>query len=284
MNQRLLRRVCLGWIAIVTAYFLVEAATYTGLYRWLAELQLWRWFFYLPMQTLFLLVAFFSLPALVVLLILRRRRRKEMRPETLAKSAMRFAERLMKGLFAVSVLFGLIAAGVLAFAFFGLPSGDGYARVHAVGEAEREMPTEGSTQLIGTSPGRVGVYGTYWMLGYKHIGFAPAASSVGLRGVRYFVEVPADRNGLYPRFTTATTWTGILVEGGLPGAMQRLFRANGYIIPQRYYTLYQSEASMRIVWLVRVVQFAVVALLFLGFAFWQRRNVSRMRGPVSEAT
>jgi hypothetical protein len=281
MSHTLLRRLCFGWIVLVTIYFLIEAATYTGLYRWLAELQLWWWFWYFPMQSLFLLIALFASPALMILFILRRKRRETMSDLSLAKSGLRFAERLMKGLFALSGVFALASAGLLAFAFFGLPRANDYRRVHAVGEVERETPTEGSTQLIGTSPGRVGVYGTYWVSGYKHIGFAPATSSVGLRGVRYFVEVSPGRDGLYPRYTTATSWNGILVEGGLPGSMQRLFRAKGYIVPQRYYTLYRSESSMRIVWLVRAFQFAFVALLFLGFAFWQWRNMRRMSEAIA---
>lgn len=281
MSQTLVRRLCFAWLAIVTAYFLAEAGTYTGLYRWLAELQLWWWWWYFPMLSLLLLIGVFAAPALFVLLVLRRRRRETMSDAFRAQSSLRFAKRVMKGLFGLSALFAAGAAGLLAFAYLGLPSGEGYPRIHAVGEAEREMPTEGPTQLIGVAPGRVGVYGNYWTLGYYHIGFAPAVGSAGLRGVRYFIEVPPDRDGRYPRATAQTAWSGILVEGGLPGAMQRLFRAKGYQIPLRYYTLYRSEASMRVVWLVRVVQFAGVALLFLGFGFWQRRNVRKMRDAIA---
>jgi hypothetical protein len=277
MKTALLRRLAFAWIGLVTLYFLIEAATYSGLYRWLAELQLWLWWWYFPMVSLLLLAGLFSLPALIVLLVLRQRRRETMSDAMLAQSSLRFARRVMKGLFVLSGGLAFAAAGLLIFAWIGLPDTTGYPRIHGVGEAEREMPTEGPTQLIGVAPGRVAVYGTYWVLSYRHIGFAPASSSEGLRGVRYFVEVPPGKDGLYPRFTGKTSWTGILVEGGLPGAMQRLFRANGYIIPTRYYTLYQSEASMRVVWLVRAMQFAGVALLVLGFAFWQRRNVRNLR-------
>jgi hypothetical protein len=282
MKAALARRLAFAWIGLVTVYFLIEAATYSGLYRWLAELQLWWWWWYFPMVSLLLLIGLFALPALLILLVLRQRRRETMSDAMLAQSSLRFAKRLMKGLFVLSGVLAVVAAGLLAFAWIGLPSADGYPRIHGVGEAEREMPTEGPTQLIGVAPGRVGVYGTYWVAGYRHIGFAPASSSEGLRGVRYFIEVPPGKDGRYPRFTSATSWTGILVEGGLPGAMQRLFRANGYVIPQRYYTLYQSEASMRVVWLVRTAQFAAVALLVLGFAFWQRRNVKNMRKVMAD--
>jgi hypothetical protein len=283
MKTALLRRLAWAWIALATIYFLIEAATYSGLYRWLAELQLWWWWWYFPMMSLLLLTGLFSLPALIVLLVLRHRRRGTMSDASLATSGVRFAKRLMRGLFALAGGLTLIAAGLVTYAFIGLPSATGYPRIHGVGEAERGMPTEGPTQLIGVAPGRVAVYGTYWVLGYRHIGFAPGSSSAGLRGVRYFIEVPPGKDGRYPRFTTQTSWTGLLVEGGLPGAMQRLFRANGYIIPVRYYTLYQSEASMRVVLLVRATQFAAVALLVLGFGFWQRRNVRRMGAAITGA-
>lgn len=282
MSVRLARLLALGWVALVTIYFLIEAATYTGLYRWLAELQLWWWFFYLPMLSIFVLVAIFSLPALIVLAVLYRRGRRDLSDEARARAGLRFSERFGRGLFAAAGLFAVAAAGLLIHAYAGLPSAKGYVRLHSVGTASRDLPTEGPTQLIGVAPARVGVYGTYWMVGYRHIGFAPAASSPALRSVRFFVEVPPGRDGLYPRTTAATAWTGILVEGGLPGAMQRLFRANGYVIPARHYTLYQSEASMRIVYLVRTAQFALVAAMLLGFATWQRRNVNRLRDALGQ--
>ncbi|MBA3897094.1 MAG: hypothetical protein H0X36_08170 [Sphingomonadaceae bacterium] len=152
-------------------------------------------------------------------------------------------------------------------------------RTVAVGDPWTAPPSEGPTRLTGVAPGRIAIFGQYWPVDRQRIGFAPAAAQGDARDVRYFVEVPRPADGRWPVAASGAEWSGILVKGGLPGTMERLFRALGYRVADDHYTLYISVRSMRLGHYLRALQFGLGAFVFLLFAVLQRRYVRRTRMP-----
>lgn len=283
-RKMVLTRGLMLWVLVVTLYFLWEAATYSGLYAWLSEVQFDRFGQYLPILTFALLVLLFASPAAW---LLRRSPRGAARGSIAGKPA----ESARAAAIASSVNFrrillgfagGLGAAAIICLLWtLALPGMAQPTRLIAVEQPAPRPLTQGPAFVRGEILySRTSAFTQNLFSRYRSVRFAPMVPLGSEEGaIRFFVELPPTVPGAQLPTDAVTTRPGILMRDSLPGSIVRLYRYAGYKVERPYYVLYSSTLTMRWPYYVAAGQLAAAALLTLIAALIQHRHVRALTKP-----
>ncbi len=284
-SSSLLKLAARGWIAICGLYFLWEATQYRGFFGRLAELQIKYFGSYAPLLTFLFLFCLTALPAWLVLRILRKREREAQQAEPAVTVQIRRAKRLRTILYGFAGVTAIVAMTFVIFALFMLPGSRGNAQTIAASDVGTVAIGEGPTRLVGGEIGTIVLFGQDWFLGDNRMAFAPyrAAGKDGALA-RLFVQLDASNRTRLAQMGQRPAWSGILVEGGLPGTARVLFNSIGVGISKPYYTLYRDEFSLKIRYWTQSIQWALLTAFLLIFGRLQTRRIEKLeknRPPIS---
>ena len=256
------------WVAVLVGYLAWGAVNYSGLYRWLAELQIEHWGGYYRKWTAVLPGAVLGLPALAYIghRARQRQRAEASSPAAQARTVKRTGKFLM-----LAGLLG-IAIGIGAFAISqGLPDG-----------SERAEPLDAARLGSGPAPStKVRIRGTNdpaataqlvrhgvddrvtFYAGFRLEGESKDAP------VRLFIE----RNTPGPEaLTTLQAFlpeqTGYLVENGVPDEALAALRTRGIRVANPHWLLQTGDLARREPFYIVAAVGGFVGLVFLlvGFA------------------
>lgn len=263
------------WAAASAAYFLWEALSYRGFYVRLAEFQIMKLGAFAPFLTYLILLGCAVLPVLLVSRLLRPS--DDGGASDPSAGAIERAKRLRVVLFALS---GTAVAGAGAFAIYAslfLPTQQGKMQTIAVSEVATLAVKEGPARLVGGELGTIVFFGHEWFIGDERMAFAPYRSVGASDGVtRVFIELEAQDQKALKAIGQRPAWSGIIVEGQLPGTARALFNSIGVGVSEPYYTLYRTERALKIGYWLQAAQWFILAA-FLGFmAFLQSRRIRRL--------
>lgn len=277
-RHRNFQRAAALWSAAAAIYFLWEALSYRGLFARLAELQIANYGAYAPLLTFAFLFGLALLPALILMWVFKPADPAE--DDGLALAALRVsqARRLRATIMIVAGISAAVAIGFATFAALVLPGQSGKLQTIAASEIGTVSVKEGPARLVGGELGTIVYFGHEWYIGDQRMAFAPYRSASGGDGVaRVFVELDATDRQALKKTAQRPVWTGILVEGGLPGAARSLFGSIGVGIGAPYYTLYRNEYALKIGYWLQAIQWMILAI-FLGLvAFVQTRRINRLK-------
>lgn len=273
----MLRVLCRIWVIVCLGYFTWEALAYRGIFKKLAELQISYMGGYAPLLTYFCLAGFTAIPAW---LLLKRARRRELVASGVGDGEAYRIEQI-RSLHIILRNFALLTS-VAAIAFvlcatFALPDSAGQVQSIAASEVNAVSITEGPARLVGGEVGDVALFGQSWLVGGDRMAFAPYRAPSDRPGAAsLFVQLPTPDNGGRPKFRQQTSWSGIIVKGGLPGTVRTLFGSAGTNIAEPYYTLYASEYDLKIWYWLQSFQWALVTLFLLGCTWLLSRQAKRL--------
>lgn len=271
------RVLCRAWVIVCLGYFTWEALAYRGVFKKLAELQIGYIGGYAPLLTYFFLAGLTAIPAW---LLLKRARRRELVAAGVCEGDAYRLEQI-RGLYTVLRGFALVtsvaAIAFVLYATFALPDSAGQVQSIAASEANAVSITEGPARLVGGEVGDVALFGQSWLVGGDRMAFAPYRAPSDRPGAAsLFVQLPTPDNGGRPKFRQQTSWSGIIVKGGLPGTVRTLFGSAGTNIAEPHYTLYASEYDLRIWYWLQSIQWALVTLFLLGCTWLLSRQAKRL--------
>lgn len=255
---------------LLASFVVYQAFAYRGFISSLAEWQFGRIDTYYPMATLLVLLAIFALVVWLVVSIDRRRQRTTP-PEQ--ERVFRNGQRLAGGLNAIAVMLGVASVLTLALMLFSVPSAGAPFAV-TVGSA---VPTPDGTaaDLRGlVRYDRLSRLRQNVLLFGRTNYYAPVEPLSGAApgdGVAYFVE-RTDAAAGPPRVETNR---GLLRTGALPGEIAHMYRNAGIAISPEASLLQPSGAHARWPFLVLALQFALLAIIFAAFAYYERRRLKR---------
>lgn len=258
------------WIAVVGIVMLWQSINYSGVIAVLAEWQFDAFGRYYPALTCVLVIMILSVPAFILLL-----RPAKKGPSSDPKVRVwRSSRDFLNGLVAVGGGMALLAIGMLVAMLF-LPGPGGEIQQIMLDRPATALPREGATTLNGAIVyDRTAAFDTDQFLTARSARYAPIVAP-GARdpNLQFFVELPpvdqATRRG-------ATSMTGILKRGALPGEIVQLYRYAGYRVEQPFYVLHSGMASLRRPYLVVAAQLAIGALVALLFGLIQWRRERRL--------
>jgi hypothetical protein len=279
------KRLAQAWILLVGAYFLWEATNYRGFFGRLAELQIHHFGAYAPLLTFLFLFGLAALPAWVVLRVLRKRESKQLSPAETTFAQIKSSKRLRAIIYSFAVATSLVTLGFVLFTLFMLPDGRGNAQTIAASDFGTVAVTEGPARLVGGDLGTIVFFGQDWYIGDDRMAFAPyrAAGKDG-QLARVFVQLEAKDKTQLAGITQRPAWSGILVEGGLPGTARALFNSIGVGISEPYYTLYRDEYSLRIRYWMQAIQWGLLAIFLVVFGRIQTRRIRKLEQDQPIAT
>jgi membrane protein implicated in regulation of membrane protease activity len=273
----LLRLAAQAWLAIAGLHFLWEAMNYRGFFGRLAELQIHYFGAYAPLLTFLFLFGLAALPAWLLLRILRRREQQEQSPSEMLSLQIKRGKRLRTILYSFAAATTVVVAAFIVFVLFMLPSPQGNVQTIAASDVGTIAVKEGPARMVGGEIGTIVFFGQDWFIGDDRMAFAPyrAAGKDG-RLARVFVQLEAKSKTQLASITQRPAWSGILVEGGLPGTARVLFNSLGVGISDPYYTLYRDEYSLKIRYWLQAIQWTILAVFLLIFARMQTRRVKKL--------
>lgn len=284
-SQRLIRLAVQCFTLLCGLYFLWEALSYRGLFSRLAEFQIGRLGHYAPLLTYLFLFCLFSLPALLVAWLFLRKRDGDAPMAEIVDDRLEQARRLRRFLVAPSLLAALVAAGLLTYSTFALPGSEGEVQTISASEIGAVSIKQGPARLVGGELGTIIFFGQDWFVGDDRMAFSPYRSSgSGSAAASVFVQLEARNKRDAEKVTQQPVWSGIIVEGGLPGPVRVLFNYLGVGITAPYYTLYQDDYSLKIRYWLQAIQWGFLAVFFAILAVWQSRPIrklTRMREQLS---
>lgn len=266
-----------GWIGLCGLYFLWEATNYRGLFGRLAELQIRYFGSYAPLLTFLFLFSLAALPAWLILRILRKREDDESTPEQALELEIKRTKNLRAILYGFAAATTCVVAGFAVFTLFMLPGSQGKLQTIAASDFGTVSVAEGPARLVGGEIGTIVFFGQDWFLGDDRMAFAPYRAS-GKDGqlARIFVQLDATSKNRLAGLTQRPAWSGVLVEGGLPGTARVLFNSIGVGISKPYYTLYRDEYSLKIRYWLQTIQWAILSVFLLIFARMQTRRIKKL--------
>lgn len=269
---------CRGWVVFCLAYSGWETLNYKGLFARLAEIQIGYFGSYAPLLTYFLLAAIGVIPAW---LTLRHFRRKDLLARGFDTADAIELERVMSlrtVLRGFAIATSLTVFVLVGYATFRLPGADGRVQTIAASEAGSVSIVEGPARLVGGELGPVVVFGQNWTLGRDRTAFAPyLVASKRSNPAIMFVQLPVPDRATVSSFRQQPSWSGIIVEGGLPGTVRALLRSAGVSFGSPYYTLYASEYDLKIWYWLEAIQWALVTLFLLGCIWWLSGRAKRLQ-------
>jgi len=269
---------------LVGSYLMFEAHSYSGFYAWVCEWQISVFGSYAPFLSFLFLLAIGVLPLLLILTLIRKSRRRE--PDV-ARTANHRMERAVtirnsaRGIFAVA--FGLLLVALL-FVTFVLPSDGGEPVTVTVTENSSIPLREGSARLVGGEVGTMFTFGQSWLLG-EHRKFYAVYQVPGpnREGATFFVDLGPVGVKQLPSLRQRTTWSGLLVKGGLPGTTRPMLRAAGIKLTDPYYTLYPDRRTLQASYFVQLGQMALLALLLALVSVFYNRYIARLQREINTA-
>ena len=243
----------------------------------LAELQIHYFAAYAPLLTFLFLFGLAALPAWLLLRVLRRREQQEQSPSEILSLQIKRGKRLRTILYSFAAATMVVVAAFIVFVLFMLPSPQGNVQTIAASDAGTIAVKEGPARMVGGEIGTIVFFGQDWFIGDDRMAFAPyrAAGKDG-RLARVFVQLEAKNKTQLASITQRPAWSGILVEGGLPGTARVLFNSLGVGISDPYYTLYRDEYSLKIRYWLQAIQWTILAVFLLIFARMQTRRVKKL--------
>jgi hypothetical protein len=93
------------------------------------------------------------------------------------------------------------------------------------------------------------------------------------------VQLKASGTGDRESIVQRPAWSGLLVEGGLPGTVRVLFNYIGVGTAGTYYTLYEDEHSLKVRFWLQTIQWAVLGLFVIFLIFLQTRTIRKLERP-----
>lgn len=282
---RLISLAVQAWTLICGLYFLWEALAYRGLFGRLAEFQIARFGSYVPLLTYLALFVLAVVPAWLIVWFLARRHEEELDLGELIELRLTQARKLRLLLVALATASFSVAVGFAVYALWFLPGQNGELRTIAASEFGSVPVQEGPTRIVGGELGTVIFFGQDWFIGDDRMAFSPyrpVADSDGLS--RVFVQLETtgkkDREAIVQR----PAWSGIIVEGGLPGTVRVLFNYIGVGISDPYYTLYQNEYALKVRFWLQSVQWTFLTLFLILLVLLQRKTIRNLERQKSAAT
>lgn len=266
-----------AWAALCAAYFLWEALSYRGLFGRLAELQIGKFGAYAPFLTFLFLFCLAVIPVLVIVWILRPSERDLIREASLVELRIFQARRLRLAMVLLGAISVAISVAFLAYSIFLLPSQQGNLRTLAISDIGTVAVSEGPTRLVGGELGTIVYFGHDWYIGDERMAFAPYRSPAGTDGLAHvFVELDAANRKALAATQQRPVWSGILVEGGLPGTARALFNSIGVGVAEPHYTLYRDEYALKIGYWLQAVQWLILSGFLFFLAYYLSRRIRRL--------
>ena len=265
-----------AWAAICAVYFLWEALSYRGFFGRLAELQIGKFGAYAPFLTYLFLFGVAIVPALFIVWILRPSGRDVAGDASLVELRISQARRLRLIIALLGIISVATSAAFLAYSIFVLPGQEGSLRTLAISDIGAVAVNEGPTRLVGGELGTIVYFGHNWYVGDERMAFAPYRPPSGSDGLAYvFVELDARNREALAATEQRPVWSGILVEGGLPGAARVLFNSIGVGVAEPHYTLYRDEYALKIGYWLQAVQWLILSGFLFILTYFLSRRVRR---------
>lgn len=280
-RPRLFRSLAWIWIAASICYCVWEATDYRGLFALVSEGELVGFGGYAPLLNCIMLSALLALPGGILLRYLANRTSGAgLAPNPAQRNAQRMASLLT--VIGASLL--LACAATAAYAAYAFPQATRSSQTLAVGIDDTGIePSEGSTRLVAGRIGRVAIFRQFWFIGDAATAFAPyTAVEADDRNARYFVEIDFEQIDDLRGKLNRPVWSGLLVEGGLPGTMRALYEKFGIAVPPRHYTLYSTRAKAQSIYWIKAGQLGLASLILLLLGWAQQRRANRL-APRDEA-
>jgi hypothetical protein len=263
--NRLVKLAAQVWTALCAAYFLWEALSYRGIFSRLAEFQISKFGTYAPLVTYLAILAVVVVPVWIIARLLLKKAEDSLELPALMALKITQARRLRLFLTALGATTFAITLGFVVYAVWLLPTQSGTLQTISASEFGAVPIKEGPARVVGGDLGTIIFFGQDWFVGDDRMAFAPYRTEAANDGLAHiFVQLEAtDRNEL-KKITQRPFWSGIIVEGGLPGPVRVLFNYIGVGLSDPYYTLYQNEYSLKIrYWLQAIQWFLLSAFLFV---------------------
>lgn len=271
------------WGIVCAAYFVWEALGYRGIFARLAEMQFRMFGTFVPFVTYLALLVVSVAPALLLVWLLRPSEDTAPRHASFADGSIEQAKRLR---FVMCCLGAIAASASLAFVAYAtalLPRQQGKLQTIAISEVGSVGIDEGPARLVGGELGTIVYFGHDWLIGDAGMAFAPYRPASGSDGLaRVFVALDARDRSALASVKQQPSWSGILVEGGLPGSARVLFNSLGVGVSTPHFTLYRTAYAMKIGYWLQAIQWMILAL-FLGLVVLvQSRRINRMARKVGD--
>lgn len=284
-SHRILKRLVSVWTALCATYFMWEALTYRGLFARLAEFQIAKFGAYAPLLTYLALVAILVVPALIILWFVTRSTSNDADPESERVLRIGQAQRIRAVLAVVGVTVLAVGLGFAVFAGWFLPSQSGKLQTIAISDVGTVEITEGPARLVGGELGTIVYFGQDWFIGEERMAFAPYRPSGGSDGLaRVFVELDAQNRAELKAIAQRPAWSGIIVEGALPGTARALFSYIGVGVATPHYTLYRTEYDLKVRYWLQAVQWAMLAGFIGLLVLLQSRKIRRLEKDQAPTT
>lgn len=276
-SHRMLKRLVTAWTVLCAAYFMWEALGYRGLFGRLAELQIAKFGAYAPLLTYLALVAIAVVPALFILWFLTRTTSNDAQPDNDLTIQIGQAKRIRAVLAVVGATVLTVALGFAAFAAWFLPGQAGTPQTIAISDVGTIEITEGPARLVGGELGTIVYFGQDWFIGEERMAFAPYRQAGGGGGLaRVFVELDAQSPEKLKELGQRPAWSGIIVEGALPGTARALFNHIGVGVETPHYTLYRTEYDLKLRYWLQAIQWAMLAGFIGLLVMLQWRKIRRL--------
>lgn len=272
----LLKLAAQGWLGLSGLYFLWEAMNYRGFFGRLAELQIHYFGAYAPLLTFLFLFGLAALPAWLILRVLRRREQEDQSLTESLTLKIKRGKRLRAIVYSFAAATSVVMVGFVIFTLFMLPNPQGKAQTIAASDFGSVAVKEGPARLVGGELGTIVFFGQDWFIGDDRMAFAPYRAAVDGRLARVFVQLEAKNRTQLVGITQRPAWSGILVEGGLPGTARVLFNSLGVGISKPYYTLYRDEYSLKIRYWLQAIQWTILAAFLLIIGRMQTRRIKKL--------
>ena len=244
---------CWLWVAAVSLYFAWAAYSYSGLYKWLADMQIARWGSYYPEWTAIVPAFLLAAPALSHIGRVSRERRAagEQGPATQARQTGKVAR--------VTAMFGVAAALVCAGALYfsqSVPDGSEAAVPVDLASLEPGNAPRDKVSILGEVDPDVFTGVTETSRNYDrntlYVAFVPKGGTKS-GPVKLFVErYVGDASGAAVQQVFLPEQTGYLVENGLPPIAVSDLKARGVQVAATHYLLKPGDDA-------RVTPYYVVA-------------------------
>lgn len=282
-THQLIRLTAQLWAIVWGLYFVWEGLTYRGLFGRLAEFQIAKFGTYAPLITFLFLFVLVVLPVWIIARLLMRRSEDDMDLTALFDLRITQARRLKRYLMAFCSIAFAVAGGFAVYAGLLLPGHNGKLQTIAASEVGTVAISEGPARLVGGEMGEIIFFGQDWFIGDDRMAFSPyrpTGTSDGL--ARLFIQIEATKKEQLQSIVQRPAWSGIIVEGGLPGTVRVLFNSLGIKISDPYFTLYQNEASLKIRYWLQAIQWVILGLFFGLLVTLHGRTIRALKQQKSE--